>query len=223
MKIIRRVFTLFIFLLFLTAIIFVHKGVNNILHSTYFDVKTVNLVGVVNSNVGNLDKLCKSFIGKNIFGINEKLLKERELDDIWIEKIEIKKRYPSTIDFYVYEKKVLYYFNRNGKTYSYLSDGSIIRADHTSNIYVYGKYFEDSLKNFVGFSKNSIIKNANKVVLTDSHIEIDLGDMVIKAGYDIATFNKGFRYFDYIKNRYSKINYVDMRLQRKIYVNGVRL
>jgi cell division protein FtsQ len=223
MRIIKKLFTFLTVILFLVALFYAHKGVNRFLHSKYFDVKKVNLVGVVNSDVKNLDKICKNFIGKNIFGIDKELLESKEIDDIWIEKIEIKKHYPSEVNFYVYEKKVLYYFNRNNQTYSYLSDGSIIRADHTTNIYVYGKYFEDSLKSFVGFSKNPLIQKADKVILNDSHIKINIDDMFIKSGYDIASFNKSLRYFENIKKRYKKINYVDLRLNGKIYINGVRL
>jgi len=200
-----------------------NKIISEFLNSPYFEVKSVNLIGVLNADIKRMGSVSKKMLGKNIFQINEDDYSSF-FNDEWIEKVEIIKSYPSKIKLVVYEKKPLFDFNIGGVVYSYLSDGSYLKSkNQNTKIFIYGSYWKENLKRFKSFYDNNYLSKMEKIELMDSYIKMTNGDIVIKSGYNAGSFAKSMERVDGILKRYKKVNYVDLRVENRIYVDGVRL
>jgi cell division septal protein FtsQ len=223
MKIIKR-FGAFVLILIMAFLLYYsNRVISEFLNSPYFEVKSVNLIGVLNADISRMDSVSKKMLGKNIFKINENDYSPF-FNDEWIEKVEIIKNYPSKIKLVVYEKKPLFNFNKGGVIYSYLSDDSYLKAkNQESKIIVYGNYWKENLKKFKSFYDNNYLSKMEKIELMDSYIKMTDGEIIIKAGYDGGSFVKSAERLNNILKRYKKVNYVDLRIKNRIYVDGVRL
>ncbi|MCB4205268.1 hypothetical protein LF845_09895 [Deferribacterales bacterium Es71-Z0220] len=223
MKIMKR-FGAFVLILIMAFLLYYsNRVISEFLNSPYFEVKSVNLIGVLNADIKKMDSVSKKILGKNIFQVNESDY-SHFFNDEWVEKVEIIKSYPSKIKLVVYEKKPLFDFNKGGVVYSYLSDDSYLKAKkQESKIIVYGNYWKDNLKKFKSFYDNNYLSKMEKIELMDSYIKMTDGEIIIKAGYDGGSFVKSAERLNNILKRYKKVNYVDLRIKNRIYVDGVRL
>lgn len=217
-------FSTSVLLLFMASFLYYsNRVISDFLNSPYFEVKSVNLIGVVNSDMKRMDSVSKKMLGKNIFQVTEDDYSSF-FNDKWVEKVEIVKNYPAKIKIVVYEKKPLFEFNKGGVVYSYLSDGSYLKAkNQNTKILVYGNYWKENLKRFKSFYDSNYLSKMERIELMDSYIKMTYGDIVIKSSYDPESFAKSVAKLDSILKRYKKINYVDLRIKDRIYVDGVRL
>ncbi len=194
--------------------------VNKIKNSNYFTVKTVVCKGVVNANQAEVDKVVNKFIGKNIFSINEKT--RVLIDDIWIRKAIISKKFPNKLIVKIYEKKPLFVFKKRGRCYQYISGGDMIRIScKKRKINIYDLADNDILNDFSYiFQKNNI--NFGEIKLHRSYFEIKNKDLSFLCPYNDGVFKRNFDVFQKaIRKRYKQIKYVDLRVKGKIYVDGV--
>jgi cell division protein FtsQ len=195
--------------------------VNVIKNSDYFTVKDVVCKGVINGNKKKIDKELVKFIGKNIFDINEK--RKILIDDIWIIKAVLSKKYPDTIVVKIYEKKPLFAYKKKNKCYQYVSSGDSIRIScrKHKDINIFVLTSNDVLKNFSEIVSGKNFKGS-KIRLHRSYFEILKDNFRLYCSYDKNVFDKNFEIFNKgIKQRYKKIKYVDLRVDGKIYVDGV--
>lgn len=223
MKIIRG-FKVFLLISIMAVLLFyINAEVREFLRSPYFYVKNVKIIGVSNADINKLDKFSKKIIGKNIFKIKSDVYGEK-FNDSWIERIEIIRNYPSTVILNIYEKKPLFNFVKDGVVYSYLNDGSYLKArTNISNISVEGKFWQSNLNKFSSFIDSKYLKTFEKIEIYDSYILMKGKDVLYKCGFNADTFEDAMKRMDLILKRYKKVNYVDLRIDKRIYVDGVRL
>lgn len=213
---------LIVFALFFTAVFYAHKGVSNLLKSSYFNVKNVTLNGLINADSKKVDKFCKNMIGKNIFEIN--LETAEQISDEWIRQVIIKKIYPSDIEVYVYEKVSVFEFIKGRRQYHYLSDNSLANSKKTdAGIFVTTKYWKENLKHFQKFAKEEIITSADRIELKDSYISVSKNGTEMKIPYDFEIYSTALKYIKSVLGRYKSVKYIDLRIKNRIYADGVKI
>ena len=121
----------------------------------FFKIKNIEVSGMEIIKKKDIIQRLVSIYDKNIFFIKKKELEEPLKTINFLERIEVKKKYPDTIIIKVYETKpIAILFKKNKKYY----------LDNFSNLILYKKdYFSDNFpevfgegaeKNFVSFFKN---------------------------------------------------------------------
>ena len=212
------------FVLIFTIAMFAIVGANYLIRyvksTDYFNIKTIVCKGVVNSNQSSIDKVVKRYIGKNIFTVNDKT--RVLIDDVWISKAIISKKLPDKLVVKIYEKKPLFIYKKNNRCYKYLSGGDTIRVSCKKNKadiidMTKGKILDDFSNIY-----NKELFYSDKIKLHRSYFEVIKKDFKILCSYEGDVFKRNFNIFQSaIKSRYKNINYVDLRVNGKIYVDGV--
>tara|TARA_B100000686_G_C16747083_1_gene950124 strand:+ start:646 stop:1329 length:684 start_codon:yes stop_codon:yes gene_type:complete len=142
MKKIYRVTLLFVTLVFLSTYT---PGELNFLpkkKGTYFNVKTINVTNTSLIDSGEIIEKLNKIYDRNIFTINRDDI-ERPLESIYfLDKIDVKKKYPNTIIIKVYETKPIAIIYKDNKKFI---------LDNSSNLIVYKeKMGFDNLPNIFG-------------------------------------------------------------------------
>ncbi|MGC8769135.1 MAG: cell division protein FtsQ/DivIB [Calditerrivibrio sp.] len=188
--------------------------------SKFFTVNTVQINGVVNANIKKIMPQTKDFKGKHIFQIDSGL--EGVLDDPWIKKASIKKIYPDKLEIDIYERKTVMKIKSKNNCYFYSIEGDLIGTD-CGNVKVYDN---TNLNNDKLFVVAEIVKYLNyrftSIVINNSHFVINRDDHQILVSYDMDEFKKSLRYAEGLATLYKKINYIDLRVPGKIFINGVK-
>jgi len=65
------------------------------------------------------------------------------------------------------------------------------------------------------------MNNYKKIVLKESYFTIYKDSYEIKGSYSPEAFLKAYRLKDFLSERYSSLEYLDLRVPEKIYVKGV--
>ncbi|MGA1846321.1 cell division protein FtsQ/DivIB [Deferribacter abyssi] len=200
-------------------ILVIYNAINKFISSDIFHVKKIEIVGTVNSNQKFLRNYFKKFLGKNIFQVKGD---EVLTDDIWVEKYEIIKKFPSTLLVRIYEKKPLIKFSKKGKCYIKTADDSLIKSNcNKVNVFIMTNIDNDFFEEFT-----KIYKKLNKNVtyyLYSSYFVAKFNKTEIFGYYDSSIFLENYRYFEKIaKTLYEQINYADLRISERIYVSGVK-
>ncbi|MGA1862973.1 FtsQ-type POTRA domain-containing protein [Deferribacter thermophilus] len=206
-------------LLVLILIVGVVIGVYKFTRSSFFNVQKIEVVGSINSNKENVKKELMRLLGKNIFDVeNIQIVKS----DPWVSKCLVVKRYPSTLEVKIYEKKSLFKYSYQGKCFYYLSDFTKIKDD-CKDVKVFIKSniekidLQEFSKIYESIDKNYIYK------LYPSYFEVMIKDKPVKGYYKKESFVKNFNYLINILDKFYKdFDYADIRLKNKIYISGVR-
>ncbi len=208
-------------LLALSFIFAVAHGVRMFSKSTYFTAKTVQINGVINADIKKVMTYSQELKNENLFNI--KNASQDILNDPWIKKVQIKKVYPDKLEIDIYERKTVMKFKNKNKCYFYSIEGELIPAD-CNNV----KVFDNANLNYDKlYVVAEIVKfltedRVSGIVLTPSHIVINKGNYAMYASYDLENFRKNIRYAEGLATLYRKINYIDLRVPGKIYINGVK-
>jgi len=188
--------------------------------STIFTANTIQINGVINADMRKLMSYSNSLKGENLFNIQN--ISEDILNDPWIKKAYIKKIYPDKLEIDIYERKTIMKFKNKDRCYFYSSEGEYIPTgcdkvkvfDNTNLSY-------DKLYVVAGIVK-FLNDNFNSIMVMPSHIILNKKDYPIYLSYDFEGFKKEFKYLEALSTLYRKINYIDLRVPGKIYINGVK-
>ena len=163
MKKFYRIFLLVIALIFLST--YTPSGFNLISkkNNTFFKIKKVEVVNNFLVKESEIKNKLKKILEKNIFLIKRKDIEDplRKID--FLEKIEVKKKYPSTIIVEIFETKPVAVLYENKKKYLIDSSSNLILFKDNMNFNQLPSVFgEDAEKNFIFFGyifQNSVLKN----------------------------------------------------------------
>ncbi len=212
-----------IFYIFLIIIL----GTFNNKNLTNFEIPKINMVNIegieLNDNefleITNLIKL------NNLLSIEKSQLKEILDANNLIEKYEVLKKYPSSIEIKIEKTNFLASTNINGKNYIVGSNGKFINTkDYSKNLpFVFGNFKTEKFLEF----KNIILQTKLKYNKIKNFYYFPSGrwDIQINSGVLIKLPNKGIKEslnlsIDLLDNiEFSNIKILDMRQKNQIVVN----
>ena len=128
-------------------------------NDTLFKIKNIEIKNNLLIDKSELKKKLHNIYKKNIFFIREKDI-EGPIGEIdFLEKVEVKKKYPNTIIIKVFETKPVAIIFKNKVKYLLDSSSNLISFEDSANFNALPSVFgEDAEKNFIFFS-NQLRKN----------------------------------------------------------------
>lgn len=189
--------------------------------SKYFAVKTVNIQGVIRTDRAKVDNFAKSLVGRNMFDLEESRLPK--IEDIWVEKVEIKKVFPDTVKVTVFEERPIAAVRIGKECFVATAVGTLIPDKCTgSETVMYSGTEKEQLVGFLKIYDKTPDMHGTRALLKPMHFELVVDGVLYKCGYDESISDAFKTYKSKISRRYKQVDYVDMRLRGKIYVNGVK-
>lgn len=117
-KVIKRII-LGLFILIIGVIIFIYKA-------PIFNVKKINISGVVTLNSESLQEKLKYNIGQNIFAIDYKKIEKDLKENPYIKEIKITKKGINKININIVENKIAYFLHSNEKFKAVNNEGIVV-------------------------------------------------------------------------------------------------
>ena len=189
--------------------------------SKYFLVKTVNVQGVIRTDRAKVDAFARSLAGKNMFDLDENRL--HRIDDIWVEKIKIKKIFPDTLKVTIFEERPIAAVRMGKECYIAAASGTLVPDKCTGGETVmYRGTDKEQLVSFLKIYDKTPEMHGSRALLKPMHFELVVDGVLYKCGYDESVTDMFRIYNSRISGKYARVDYVDMRLRGKIYVNGVK-
>lgn len=137
-------------------------------------------------------------------------------------KTSIKRIYPDKLEIDIYERKTVMKIKSRNNCYFYSIEGDLIGTD-CGNVKVYDN---TNLNNDKLYVVAEIVKSLNdrftSIDINNSHFVINRDDYQILVSYDLEEYKKSLRYAEGLATIYKKINYIDLRVPGKIFINGVK-
>lgn len=200
----------------------IYSLADNIKNSDMFAVNSIEVKGVINADRAALQKLSESFIGVSLF--DKRLMDAIESDDPWVQRIVAKRALPDKVNLIVYEEISLFsYKDKKGSCYVLTGGGKRLPAScEAVNITVEGDIDMSNAVKFAACLERIDFLRENPIVLKDYSFEVALKGEVLRCPYDADLFTANFNIYQRtIKNRYAKVEYADLTVNRRIYVKGV--
>jgi len=212
---------LYFFLLILVS------SINNInLNSLKFkETKDIDVIGLGNYHNSILSDEIKNLNLGNIFFINEKEITDKIDSNSLIEKYEIFKKYPSSLNIDIDKTKFVARINDNGKIFLVGSNGKLSENYFTNNElpFIFGKpsikEFLD-FKNIVNKSKFSYKEIKNLYFFSSKRWDLELNnDIIIKLPENYIKESLHL-VFDFLKNKsFVDVRIIDARIKNQIILN----
>tara|TARA_B100000795_G_C22717214_1_gene405942 strand:- start:332 stop:1003 length:672 start_codon:yes stop_codon:yes gene_type:complete len=212
---------LYFFLLILVS------SINNInLNSLKFkEIKDIDVIGLGNYHNSILLEEIKNLNLGNIFFINEKEITDKIDSNSLIEKYEIFKKYPSSLNIDIDKTKFVARINDNGKIFLVGSNGKLSENYFTNNElpFIFGKpsikEFLD-FKNIVNKSKFSYKEIKNLYFFSSKRWDLELNnDIIIKLPENYIKESLHL-VFDFLQNKsFVDIRIIDARIKNQIILN----
>lgn len=117
-KVIKRLI-LGLFVIIVGIIIFVYK-------SPMFNLKKINITGLVTLTNESLQEKLKYNIGQNIFTIDYNEIEKELKENPYINEIKINKKGINTLNINIKENRIAYYFESDGKIKAINNEGIIV-------------------------------------------------------------------------------------------------
>ncbi|MGG7143688.1 cell division protein FtsQ/DivIB [Clostridium nigeriense] len=117
-KIVKRIILGF-FVFIIGIVIFIYKA-------PLFNLKKININGLVTITNESLQEKLKYNIGKNIFTIDYSKIEKDLKENPYINEVKIRKKGINQISIDIVENNIAYYFESNGKIKSINNDGVIV-------------------------------------------------------------------------------------------------
>lgn len=117
-KIVKRI-TLGLFVIIIGIIIFIYKA-------PLFNLKKININGLVSLTNESLQEVLKYEIGQNIFTIDYKEMEKTLTSNPYIQKVKISKKGINQLDINIEESKIGFYIEKDGKFYTINNEGVIV-------------------------------------------------------------------------------------------------
>ena len=190
------------------------ENINNILISGLDKNESINLLKDI--KVLNLD---------NIFFLNENEISKIINSNSLVEKYEIFKKYPNTIDIKIEKTNFLAKINSNGKTFLIGSNGKLsdIKFSDKELPFIFGK---PEIKEFIRFinivdqSKFSLNEIKNLYFFQSKRWDLELKNNIIlklSKDYPKLSLDQAFEFLN--DNNFSNIKVVDARIKNQIILN----
>lgn len=195
--------------------------VEKALRSSYFAVKTISVQGVLHADGKKIEGIVRKMAGKNIFDIRQELL--RDVDDPWVERLEVRKIFPETIKVIVYEQRPIADVVRGNKCFSATAAGNFIPKKCDGELVTIKKgVSQENVIEFLKIYDELDAVRGKKIVLHPLHFSIFENNTEILSAYSKGNFEEQYKiYSSRLKKRYSEVKYSDLRIPGKIYVEGV--
>lgn len=219
-KVFKKIFILFCVFI---ATVGVYSGIKNITESRLFTVRSVEIRGVINSDRSKLSALGKKLIGLNVFSENMEGLLHSE--DPWVQKIVAVRSLPDSVNMVVYEEKPLFSFqDEKGKCYVFTGGNKRINTS-CEGVWIKSEKLMTDEQAFV-FSellkKNPQLTQSD-ITLKDYSFSAVIDGDIIYCPYDTDIFNENYAaYRASIKKLYKTVEYVDLTIDKRIFVKGAR-
>lgn len=117
-KKIKRI-TLGLFVIVIGIIIFIYKA-------PLFNLKKININGLVSLTNDSIQDVLKYEIGQNIFTIDYKEMEKTLMSNPYIEKVKISKKGLNQLNINIEESKIGFYIEKDGKFYTINNEGVIV-------------------------------------------------------------------------------------------------
>jgi len=189
--------------------------------SGYFKVKSVRVKGVIKADQAKVKGMVKSLVGKSIFDIKNTNIVS--VDDTWVERMEIRKVFPDSLEVVVFEKTPVFQLTNTKGCFTATASGLLIKEDcKEAKVRMEKEVEEQDFREFIRIYEDTAGMDSASVELKQFYFTVTNGGVKILGNYDREGFAKLFGVYNTtVKNRYKSIEYVDMRIPDKIYVKGV--
>ena len=202
-------------------------SINNIeLNNLEFKkIKDINVEGLDNDNNLILLQKIKNLELSNIFFINKTKISNHIRSNSLVEKFEIFRKYPSSLDIKINQTRFLARINKNGKTFFVGSNGRLTEANFSNNNlpFIFGKpRIEEFLnfKNIIDESKFVYSKIKNLYFFSSNRWDLELSnDVLIKLPKNYTKESLELAY-EFLQNQnFQDIKIIDARVNNQIILN----
>ena len=211
-------------------LLFLFGSINNVnLNGLKFEgIKDIKVSGLSNyENIILLQQIKKLNLD-NIFFLNRKEIEDQITPNSLVEKYEIFKRYPSSLDINIEKTKFLARINNNGKIFLIGSNGKLSKDNFSNNFlpFIFGK---PDINQFLNFKK--IIENSrfsyndikNLYFFSSNRWDLELKNNIIIKLSKINTKYSLDLVFEFLQNKNIKdIKIIDARIKNQIILNDRR-
>jgi len=216
-----KIILIYFFLLLLVG------SINNInLNNLKFnEIKDIKIIGLSNHHNSILLEEIQSLNLKNIFVVSrEKLVKQINKNSL-VEKYEISKNYPSSLNISIEKTKFLAKINNNGKIFVVGSNGKLSKNDSSMNQlpFIFGN---PEINEFINFKKNidqskfSYDEIKNLYFFSSRRWDLELhNDIIIKLPKNELKDTLNLVYDFLYNNDFRDIKIIDARIKNQIILN----
>ena len=196
-------------------------GLNNF---RFKEIKDINIIGLDDYENLRLLKKIKSIDIGNIFFVNRKEISNQINENSLVEKYEIFKKYPSSLEVNIDKTKFLARINKNGKIFLLGSNGKLSNNSFSNQLpFIFGKPDIDEFLNFrevINHSKFSYDQIKNLYFFPSKRWDLELNNnIIIKLPKSYPEKALEFA-FEFIHNQDLKnIKIVDARIKKQIILN----
>ena len=202
-------------------------SINNIYFSSikFKEIDTIKISGLSEKDNSILLKEIKNLSLDNIFLINKEDIVKKINSNTLIEKYEIFKRYPSSLDIAIDKTKFLAKLNKNEKIFIIGSNGKLSKNNLSYNHlpFVFGRPDINEFLNFkeiIDQSKFSYDEVKNLYFYSSKRWDIELNNnIIIKLSKDYPKDSLKFA-FEFLDNsNFGDIKIIDARVKNQIILN----
>jgi len=202
-------------------------SINNISFNSlkYKGIENINVKGLKDYDNENLSQLIENLNLKNIYLLNKKEIIDLVSSNSLVEKYDIYKRYPSSLDVNIKKTKFLARINNNDKTFLIGSNGKLSDNNFLNNElpFIFGKPKIDDFLNFKeiidqsNFSYNEI---KNLYFFSSNRWDLELkNNILIRLPENLDKETLQF-ILDFLNNnKFKDIKIVDARVENQIIIN----
>jgi cell division protein FtsQ len=202
-------------------------SINNISFNSlkYKGIENINVKGLKDYDNENLSQLIENLNLENIYLLNKKEIIDLVSSNSLVEKYDIYKRYPSSLDVNIKKTKFLSRINNNDKTFLIGSNGKLSDNNFLNNElpFIFGKPKIDDFLNFKeiidqsNFSYNEI---KNLYFFSSNRWDLELkNNILIRLPENLDKETLQF-ILDFLNNnKFKDIKIVDARVENQIIIN----
>ena len=189
----------------------------------FFKVKHVEIAGILNSDKDKLGHLGSTLVGRSIF--DENLSSMLVTDDAWIQKIVASRLLPNKVVITVFEEKELFRYKVSKNCYSYTANGKSVPLACDKSVAIKSNVLldEDRGNKFYNILSKNMWLDSKKIVMDEFQFKIYEKGYVFLGSYDELVFSNNYKLYEStIKKRYRSVEYVNLSIDNKVYVKGVK-
>ena len=195
--------------------------------TTFFKIKKIEVINTRLINKDIITKKLNKIYKKNIFAINKKDIENPLIGINFLEKVQVKKKYPDTILIKVFETFPIAIITKKEKKYYLDSSSNLVVYSEDLNYYeilpnIFGKKAENYFSDFLNKLKDNNfpykeIKNYYYFEVSRWYLQI-LDDKIIKFPDDkiIAAIKKSIEILN--DKEFENYKVIDLRIHDKIIV-----
>ena len=192
----------------------------------FFIIKTVNVSGSKNTDSEKIKKQFNFLVNSSILSVDHKKMDEVVSQNEWIHFINIKKKFPSTVNVNIVEHEPLVVWKKGNNNLIITKQFTLIEkfnsASYSNQIQAKGNLNIQDLKSLYNALNNNNFDLSN--IASFDFINSERWDLFLKGNKKIMLGR--YDYNDQIANlnkiliqlKDEKVTYIDLRLKNKIFV-----